>query len=186
MTIKTKNTKAIKTNQYDDSKFRKAEVLLVLTVGILALLFMLKTWVIKENISYDLISQKLLLKSGNFIKSLSEDTVLSLYLTQLSLTFITISVMSVLSDKTVTLYWINLVEDNLISPPFKCFYAYVIYSFSTITINLFALFFSNNAVFFLFFIINLIVLYLLTYSMLTVFFRQDIKEKKQLRNFKRM
>lgn len=113
MTIKTKNTKTIKINEYDDSKYRKGELLLVLAVGILALLFMLNTWIIKENISTALILQELLLRSDNLIKSLSEDTILSLYLTQLSLTFITISVMSVLSDKTVTLYWINLVEDNL-------------------------------------------------------------------------
>ena len=151
MTGKTKNAKTIKTNHYYDSKFRKAEVLLVLSVSILVLLYMLKTWAINENISYSLVWQEVLLKGGSFIRYLSEDTILSLYLTQLSLTFITISVMSVLSDKTATLYWINLVEDNLISPPFTCFYAYVIYSFSTVAINLFALFFKNNPVFVAFF-----------------------------------
>jgi len=172
------------TNQEDNTKNRKAEGLLVFFIGVLAVVSMFVIWALKENINNDLLLLGLLTRCNELIESLSGDRVLSLFTSQLSLTFITISVMSVLSDKTVTLYWINLVEDNLIRPPFRCFYAYVIYSFSTIAINLFAIFFRNYLLFIIFFIVNFIILFLLTHSMLTVYFRQDSKDRKAIKDFK--
>lgn len=172
-------------NQDINTKNRKAEVLLAVIVGVLAVVTMFTMWILKENISNDSLLTDLLSRCHKLIASLSGDRVLSLFTSQLSLTFITISVMSVLSDKTVTLYWVNLVEDNLISPPYRCFYAYVIYSFTTIVINLFAILFNNYLLFTVFFIINFIVLFLLTYSMLSVYFRPDSKESKAIRDFKK-
>ncbi|MBR4863162.1 MAG: hypothetical protein IKU07_01195, partial [Oscillospiraceae bacterium] len=50
------------------------------------------------------------------------------YVGQLSLTFITISVMSVLSEKSVVVYWENIAEAKLIKPLFGSFASYTLYS----------------------------------------------------------
>lgn len=172
-------------NKYDNAKNRKSEVLIAIAILICSVITMYFIWVNKINMSSNIYSSKLISRSFELMELLTGNQVLNLFISQLSLTFITISVMSVLSEKTVTLFWLNLIEDNLISPAFRCFYAYVIFSFTTMAINLFAIFFNNYGVFIIYFIINLIVLFLLTYSMLTVYFRQDRKEQKAIRDFQK-
>ncbi len=103
---------------------------------------------------------------------------LEMYLTQLSLTFITISVTSVLSDKSATLYWINLVEDNLIHPRYHCFYAYVLYSFAALLICGVAILYRQQVPFLIFFVFNVVILTILTFSMMTIYFSIDDKQRR--------
>lgn len=100
------------------------------------------------------------------------------YTAQLSLTFITISVMGVLSDKSVIIYWANVSEDMLIRPTFSCFAAYTYYSIgATIGAGL-GILLQNRAAFILFFILNVGILILLTISMVDVYYGRDTKKKK--------
>ena len=100
------------------------------------------------------------------------------YTAQLSLTFITISVMSVLSDKSVVIYWANVSEDMLIRPTFSCFAAFTYYSIgATIGAGL-GIILKNSAMFILFFALNVCVLICLTLSMIDVYYGRDTKKKK--------
>ena len=103
---------------------------------------------------------------------------LTLYLSQLSFTFITISVMSVLSDSSVVIYWENIVKKKLIEPEWSCFYSYTTYSFATVLFGGIAALIGLPLVFIIFFVIDIFVLIALTYSMIDVYFRHDDKAQK--------
>ncbi len=101
-----------------------------------------------------------------------------LYTAQLSLTFISISVMSVLSDKSVIIYWSNVSEDRLIEPTFTCFAAYTYYSIAaTIGAGL-GVIFEDSLLFVVFFILNVLSLILLTLTVTDVYYGRDTKKKK--------
>lgn len=114
---------------------------------------------------------------------LGSEEALTLYLSQLSFTFITISVMSVLSDSSVVIYWENIVKKKLIEPVWKCFYSYTTYSFATVIFGGIAALMGLPLVFLAFFIIDIIVLMALTFSMIDVYFRHDEKAARLEREF---
>ena len=64
-----------------------------------------------------------------------ENKYTDVFLTQLSLTFITISLTSFLSEDNVTIYWRNVSEEKLIKPTWDCFYSLVIYTFSCVVFS---------------------------------------------------
>ena len=99
------------------------------------------------------------------------------YTAQLSLTFISISVMSVLSDKSVIIYWANVSEDRLIRPTFYCFAAYTYYSIGATVGAGLGVFLDNAALFVAFFAADVIVMILLTISMIDVYYGRDTKKK---------
>lgn len=107
------------------------------------------------------------------------------YLAQLSLTFITITVTSSLSDNGNIIYWENIAEKKLIAPTWTCFLAYTCYSFITILYTTVALFFDgHNALpFFAFFGINVIALFLLTINMVDVYYNRQEKKEKLRKTF---
>lgn len=100
------------------------------------------------------------------------------YTAQLSLTFISISVMSVLSDRSVLIYWVNASEERLIKPIFSCFAAYTYYSIGATVGAGAAVLMGDGVVFMLFFCANIGILILLTISMIDVYFGRDTKKKK--------
>ncbi len=100
------------------------------------------------------------------------------YTAQLSLTFISISVMSVLSDKSVIIYWANVSEDRLIRPTFSCFAAYTYYSIGATLGSGLGVMLNKPFLFVSFFAVNVGVLILLTVSMIDVYYGRDTKKKK--------
>lgn len=100
------------------------------------------------------------------------------YAAQLSLTFISISVMSVLSDKSVIIYWANVSEDRLIKPTFSCFAAYTYYSIGATVGAGLGIALDNTPMFVVFFAINVAILILLTFSMIDVYYGRDTKKRK--------
>lgn len=102
------------------------------------------------------------------------------YTAQLSLTFISISVMGVLSDGSVLIYWVNASEDRLIKPTFTSFAAYTYYSIGATVGAGLAVFAGRAPMFYGFFIANIVVLILLTVSMIDVYFGKE-RTKKKLR-----
>lgn len=108
----------------------------------------------------------------------------SLFAAQLSLTFISISVLSILSDKDHVIYWKDLVEERLLSPRFCCFAAFTYYSEAAAVISCIAVFCACSTLFFFSFVVNMIVLILLTDSILDVYFSKQkhcARMKKELK-----
>lgn len=103
---------------------------------------------------------------------------LGYYGAQLSLTFITISVMSVLSDKSVVVYWENIAEAKLIKPLFGSFASYTAYSITaTVGAGISALL-GEHLAFLVFFALNIPVLILLTLTMVDVYYGREGKKTK--------
>lgn len=100
------------------------------------------------------------------------------YTAQLSITFISISVLSVLSDKSVIIYWANVSEDRLIKPTFNCFAAYTYYSIGAAIGSGLGIVLGNGLVFAAFFAANTLVMIALTASMVDVYYGRDVKIKK--------
>lgn len=102
---------------------------------------------------------------------------LGYYGAQLSLTFITISVMSVLSDKSVVVYWENIAEAKLISPLFGSFASYTAYSITATVGAGISVLLGNHLAFAVFFALNIFILILLTLTMVDVYYGRDSKKK---------
>ena len=114
-----------------------------------------------------------------------KDYIIDFYLSQLSMTFITITVTSALSDNGNIIYWENIAEKKLISPTWTCFLAYTSYSFVTILYSTIAIFIdgSNAPCFFAFFFLDVISLLLLTLNMVDVYYNRDEKKEKLRKDF---
>ena len=108
----------------------------------------------------------------------------SYYTAQLSLTFISISVMSVLSDKSVIIYWENVAESKLIKPVYGCFAAFTCYSIVSNIGSALGVFLSSTTVFTLFFMINIVVLIFLTHAITDVYYGKDKKRQKLVKELK--
>jgi len=108
-----------------------------------------------------------------------EGDLLGYFSGQLSLTFITISVMSVLSDKSVIVYWENVAEAKLIQPLFGSFASYTYYSISTTVGAGISVIFKKQLAFAVFFAINIIILIFLTLTMVDVYYGRDEKKRSR-------
>lgn len=112
------------------------------------------------------------------------DNYMDIYLSQLSLTFITITITSSLSDNSNIIYWENIAEKKLIRPFWTCFLSYTIYSFVTILYATVAYFVMEEHLSFLvFFFVDVLVLVLLTLNMVDVYYNRDAKKKKLEKEF---
>lgn len=113
------------------------------------------------------------------------DTMINFYVSQLSLTFITITVTSSLSDTGNMIYWENIAEKKLITPTWTCFLAYTAYSFVTIVFSTVAVFPGrfNAPAFFLFFFLDIISLMLLTINMVDVYYNREEKKRNLRKKF---
>lgn len=119
----------------------------------------------------------------NKLKDIGSENGLTLYLSQLSFTFITISVMSVLSDSSNIIYWENIVDRKLIRPRWRCFYAYTTFSFATVIFGGIAELMGLSVLFMLMFAFDIVILMALTFSMIDVYFRHGEKAQMLEREF---
>ena len=111
-------------------------------------------------------------------KSYKKVNINELYICQLSLTFITISLISVLSEKGRDIYWINLVESRLIEPTYTCFYAYTIYSFIALAFGTISYLIGNKILFLIYFIIGIVSLTFLTLKTIGIYYGRNEKKDK--------
>ncbi len=98
------------------------------------------------------------------------NTRIDLFLAQLSTTFITVSLLSVLSDKHRYYLWVDLVEKALIEPRNASFLDLSIYAFISLGVNITSLLFNYPVVFFLFFCLGLLSLTYLSFKMIRIYF----------------
>ena len=163
---------------YNDEK-NKRYVFLIIIVDIFICIAIIAYSAIKNNC--DIIN----LIYGVY-QSIPGDVLMDIYLSQVSLTFITVSVITVLSDKTVTLYWKNLVEDILVRPKLSCLYSLVTYSISTVLISSVAIVIKNKFFVIICFAIDIFCLIWLTYSMLNVYFSRSKQKEKAIKEYKKL
>lgn len=102
---------------------------------------------------------------------------IDLYLAQVSLTFLTISVMSIFSDTNEVVYWKNIVKQMLIEPPARCFKAYFCYSFFALAGATVCIITKYNLGLIIFFFDNIIALFNLTRIMISCYYGQNSKKK---------
>ncbi|MBE6960320.1 MAG: hypothetical protein E7448_06325 [Ruminococcaceae bacterium] len=105
---------------------------------------------------------------------------LEYYAAILSLTFISISVMSMLSDRTVVIYWENIAEGKLIKPVFGSFAAFTYYSIGAAVGAGICVALNNTAAFLIFCCINIATIILLTYTMVDVYYDRDSKKARRV------
>ena len=106
------------------------------------------------------------------------DGLFGYYTAQLSLTFISISVMSVLSDRSVIIYWQNVAQSKLIRPVFRSFASYTAYSIGTTVGAGISVILQKPLAFYIFFGINVLVLIGLTLTMVDVYYSREKKRKR--------
>ena len=106
-----------------------------------------------------------------------------IYLSQLSLTFITISLMSIFSDSNAIIYWENIVKRTLIEPPASCFKAYFSYSFIYLLFSTVVLVLRNDVGIGVFFVFNILCLFDLSRIMINCYYDPKRKKKKVVKDF---
>lgn len=106
-----------------------------------------------------------------------------MYLSQLSLTFITISLMSIFSDSNAIILWENIVKKTLIEPPASCFKAYFSYSFFYLFLSTVSLVFKFDTGFCIFFLFNILCLFDLSRTMINCYYDPNRKKKKVIKDF---
>lgn len=114
-------------------------------------------------------------------KLLQGHDLLSYYTAILSLTFISISVMSVLSDRSIVIYWENIAEGKLIKPVFGSFAAYTFYSIGAAIGAGISVIIGNGTAFIVFCSINIIAMILLTYTMVDVYYDRESKKARRMK-----
>ena len=103
------------------------------------------------------------------------------YTALLSLTFISISVMSVLSDRSVVIYWDNIAEGKLIKPVFGSFAAYTYYSIGAAIGAGISVAARNTVGFITFCLINIFTIIVLTLSMVDVYYDREGKKERKVK-----
>lgn len=114
---------------------------------------------------------------GHIVEIFANEGYSALLYAALSLTFLTISIISILSDKTVIIYWENITARKLIEPTFRCFYAYTTYAFVLLIAQLAVFFIKMPDLQFIYFILNILDLMCLSMTMIDVYYSRE--QKKQ-------
>ena len=127
-------------------------------------------WCLFYHVRIDLLEKAFSIFDGHEIEML---------LTQLSLTFITVSVLSILSDNSKVIYWSKIVEEDLIWPKFRNFYSFCIYSFTLLLFSFASVIADNCVLFCIYFILSVLLLIILSLKMVNVY-RNDYAKRKEL------
>jgi len=118
----------------------------------------------------------------NFYKEV-ESALLDFLLAQVSMTFITISVMSVLSENNLVIYWENVVKERLIAPVFYCFSSLTIYAFVIMIFSFISFCLEITMGVIIFFILAIIDLIVLTSVMIRVYYGKESRKKELEKSF---
>ena len=105
----------------------------------------------------------------------------SLVLAEFSTTFLIVSLLSMLSVRGQYIYWEEAIDYKIISPAHFNFISMSIYAFLSSLGSLIALFMEKNILIVLFFVLNVLILTVLTFRMTSVFFNK----KALLHKFKK-
>ena len=116
------------------------------------------------------------------LKDYSKDFLLS----QVSMTFISVSVMSVLSENNIIIYWENVVKERLISPMLLCFSSLTIYAFVIMCFSFLSFYLDLASGVFIFFSLAILDLMVLTSVMIRVYYGRERRKKELEKQYKKM
>ena len=131
--------------------------------------------------SYDLSISNMISK----IEALLGAHMLDFFLSELSLTFITISVLSVLSDGSKVIYWEHVVEETLIKPKYFSFKLLTRYSFEAMALSAEALLLKARYPFLLFFLADVVMVGALAFLMISVYFGDEKRRSVLTKKFRK-
>ena len=94
---------------------------------------------------------------------------------QITLSFLIITVLSVLSENSVLLLWENRIEEALIRPIMGSFLDFTVYSFGTIICSFIFYVRKDVKALLYFFVLNITVLTILTFKMLLVYYGRGVR-----------
>ena len=97
---------------------------------------------------------------------------------ELSLIFITVSVLSILSDNIKVIFWANIVDEQLIKPRFRNFYSYCIYAFSILAFTFAAALEDKLGLVWIYFSLSLVLMNSLSLIMIDVYYKDEEKKKE--------
>ncbi len=103
--------------------------------------------------------------------------------TQLSLTFIVSSIITMLSSKDEKLLWCNLIQKNLVEPVGRSLKDFVYYLFTLLILNFFCVMLDFKAGFLLYFSLCILCLIWISVKMLRVYFDREGTVKKLKKRF---
>lgn len=132
-------------------------------------------------ISVALLSILYALNIGNKLSPLltnqNDFSIGSMLMTQISVTFIVVSLIGVFSSTADKIYWTDIITYQLINPPYTNFIALSAYLFAELSTSLLLVLFNNSLIVVSFFI-SMFIMMILSYKMIGAYFgRKTIKEK---------
>lgn len=110
---------------------------------------------------------------------------LDLYIAQTTITFVIASVLSVLSEHTIIVYWKDITNDKLVNPPVFNFRDVFVYSMVLVVLSTISLFSKDTRGLLFAFFANLVVVGYLTYHMIEIYFVSEKQKKKCQKEFNR-
>lgn len=102
-----------------------------------------------------------------------ESLCVSVITTQYTITFLIISLLSLLSGRGEYVYWVDVLEQKVISPKHLNFISMSVYAFISMIAGTIAFVNSETDLVLIFFVIDVTILIFLTFRMTSVFFGQD-------------
>jgi len=101
------------------------------------------------------------------------------FFSELSFTFITISLLSIMINSKKVIYWVNIVEEKLVTPLFKNYYAYSIYAFTILVYTFAAALCKKESLVWVYFSFSLLIMIRLSFKVIDVF-HNDVAKKRDL------
>lgn len=115
-------------------------------------------------------------------RGFSEDNI---YATQISSTFIIVGLVSFLSGSGEDVLWENTVRYSLVNPKIINFISMASFLIVDLLFASVAFFANLKNSFFIFFLVNMILLFIMTYKMIGAFFARESIKNELIKNFKR-
>lgn len=105
--------------------------------------------------------------------AIDSDLCLNIIITQYTITFLIVSLLSLLSGSDEYVYWVDVLEQKIISPKHLNFTSMSVYAFIFMFAGTVAFFIENNILVLIFFILDVILLVFLTFRMTSVYFGKE-------------
>ena len=115
-----------------------------------------------------------------------DNKMVEFFLGQLSLTFITVSVLSILSDNKKVIYWSCIVEDRLIRPKFRNFYSFCAYGFVLLLFSFVAMVTGNYALLGIYFVMSMLIMVFLSLNMVDIYRNDSAKRIELQKQYERL
>lgn len=119
------------------------------------------------------------------ISVMFQSTYVDLYIGQLSIAFIVVSVIGVLSSKNENLYWEDLIQYSLVNPIGSSIQSLAFYLFMTVLCSTIALCTQRNTLFLIYFACVIVIMIWIVYKIMSVYFYRNFNKKQLQKRYKK-